>query len=100
MVTGELSNVVPDAHDDALAMTLGVTATANIRSYVGAPVWRSDGRLYGSFCVLSHDARPDLCDRDARLLTALGRLVARQIEEHERNVGDFRQIVEAIAEGV
>ncbi len=100
MVTGALSHLVTDARANPLVSALSTTADARIGSYVGAPVWRSDGLLYGSFCALSHEARPDLSERDARLLASLGRMVAGFIEEHSRNIGDFRQVVEATAEGI
>jgi signal transduction histidine kinase len=62
---------------------LNVIGKADIGSYVGAPIRFSDGRLYGTFCVLSHSPEPSLAERDAQFVRVLARLAAEQIErEH------------------
>jgi len=61
-----------------------VTGKADIGAYVGAPIRFSDGRLYGTFCVLSHSPEPSLVERDAQFIRVLARLVAEQIERERR----------------
>jgi signal transduction histidine kinase len=80
LLAGHLPNVIPDAKADGRVNFLKVTGKADIGSYVGAPVRFSDGRLYGTFCVLSHSPEPSLVERDAQFIRVLARLVAEQIE--------------------
>ena len=80
LLEGHIPNVIPDAKADGRVKFLNVTGKADIGSYVGAPVRFSDGRLYGTFCVLSHSPEPSLVERDAQFVRVLARLVAEQIE--------------------
>jgi signal transduction histidine kinase len=80
LLEGRLPNVIPDAKADGRVNFLNVTGKADIGSYVGAPIRFSDGRLYGTFCVLSHSPEPSLVERDAQFMRVLARLVAEQIE--------------------
>src|SRR5215216_3001770 len=80
LLEGHIPNVITDAKADGRVNFLNVTGKADIGSYVGAPVRFSDGRLYGTFCVLSHSPEPSLAERDAQFIRVLARLVAEQIE--------------------
>ena len=80
LLAGRLPNVIPDAKADGRVKFLNVTGKADIGAYVGAPVRFSDGRLYGTLCVLSHSPEPSLVERDAQFIRVLARLVAEQIE--------------------
>jgi signal transduction histidine kinase len=80
LLEGRLPNVIPDTKADGRVNFLNVIGKADIGSYVGAPIRFSDGRLYGTFCVLSHSPEPSLAERDAQFVRVLARLVAEQIE--------------------
>jgi signal transduction histidine kinase len=80
LLEGHLPNVITDAKADGRVNFLNVTGKADIGAYVGAPIRFSDGRLYGTFCVLSHSPEPSLVERDAQFVRVLARLVAEQIE--------------------
>lgn len=80
LVEGGLPNVIPDANADGRVNSLNVTGKAEIGSYVGASITFSDGRLYGTLCMLSHSPDPSLVERDAQFMRVLARLVAEQIE--------------------
>jgi len=80
MVAGDLPSVVADSRHDPVAKGIASTTTADIGSYVGVPVWLSDGTLYGSFCCLSHDADLTLGQREVRFLHLMARTVADSID--------------------
>jgi len=86
LLEGHIPNVITDAKADGRVNFLNVTGKADIGSYVGAPVRFSDGRLYGTFCVLSHSSEPSLVGRDAQFIRVLARLVAEQIERERHLV--------------
>src|SRR5215204_705780 len=86
LLEGRLPSAIPDAKADGRVRFLEITGKADIGSYVGAPVRFSDGRLYGTFCVLSHSPEPSLVGRDAQFIRVLARLVAEQIERERHLV--------------
>lgn len=79
MTQGQLPNAIPDAKADLRVKDLAVTSAADIGSYVGVPVRRADGTLYGSLCCLSHESE-DLHERDVNFLTMLASLVEEEVE--------------------
>lgn len=74
MTTGELPNAISDARADHRVKDLPVTAAADIGSYVGVPLKRADGTLYGSLCCFSHAAE-SLHERDVSFMAMVGELV-------------------------
>ncbi|HEV2076064.1 MAG TPA: HD domain-containing phosphohydrolase, partial [Thermoleophilaceae bacterium] len=73
---------------------LAVTRERSIGAYAGVPVHLKDGRLYGALCGLSHDARPDLSERDAELLRFLAGLVGELLEQDSDEQDERRSQVE------
>jgi hypothetical protein len=97
MVRGELPSVVRDARADARVAGLSFTRQASIGAYVGVPLAFSDGSLHGTLCCLSHEAQPELGERDVRFLHVLARLIADQLELHDLAERSQRLEGEAIA---
>jgi EAL domain-containing protein (putative c-di-GMP-specific phosphodiesterase class I) len=71
--------VVPDCAEDPRVRELPATLASGIGSYVGAPLYLPGGVLYGSICAVTHLPRADLDDKDGRLLSVLGELVADEL---------------------
>ncbi len=80
VIDGRISNTVPDSRANEQVRDLAVTQEANIGSYVGLPIYLSDGRFYGTLCCLSHSPDPWLKERDLRLMNKLADDVARRLE--------------------
>jgi putative nucleotidyltransferase with HDIG domain len=95
LVEGRLPSVVPDARGDERVKNLEMTREAGIGAYVGVPLRFSDGRLYGTLAALSHSPDPSLEESDTRLMSALGGVVAEQLEHEELETRDRRLAVEA-----
>ena len=70
LVTGRLSNVVPDAHADGQLRELQITQAARVGAYIGVPLTTLDARLY-VLCCLAHEQRPQLGKRDVLFLRGL-----------------------------
>ena len=85
MVLGHIPNVVPDTAANDELRDLELTAKADIGSYVGVPITLSDGTLYGTVCVTSHDANPELAERDLAFMQVLARIIAAQLEQRRLN---------------
>ncbi|WP_354698743.1 hypothetical protein DSM112329_04435 [Paraconexibacter sp. AEG42_29] len=85
MVDGRLPRVMADTHAAEVVDAFNETAgSAIIGAYVGVPIRLPDGRLYGSFCCISHEAHPELTERDTALLRMFARLVGDQIAEIQK----------------
>jgi response regulator RpfG family c-di-GMP phosphodiesterase len=93
MLAGTLPNVVNDSGAHPATRDLAITADAEIGAYIGVPLVFSDGRLYGTFCCLSHEPEPELQERDVKLMEVLGRLIADQLEAEERRAEEQRRAV-------
>ena len=99
VVDGRLPSVVRDAKNDERVKHLAVTRDSDIGSYIGVPLRFMDGRLYGTFCCLSHSSDPDLRDRDAKFMKVFARLIAEQLEREERESKTWRLRMEAAGVG-
>lgn len=80
IIEGRVPNAIPDTRSDERVRDLDVTRTADLGSYVGFPLWLSDGSLYGTLCCASHSPDPWLRERDLRLMGDLAREAARHLE--------------------
>ena len=52
-------------------------------AYLGVPLRRRDGSLYGTFCCIAGTAQPAIGDEHVRLMQALAQLVGDQLERLE-----------------
>lgn len=94
MATGQIANAIPDAATHPVVGRLPATSGAGIGAYVGVPIELSDGSLFGSLCVLSHEAQP-VDDRDARFLRLLAELISGEVEA-DRGLSRTRQQISAL----
>jgi signal transduction histidine kinase len=83
MCDGRIGNVVTDVRSDPELAPLALTKRAGIGAYVGVPLRFSDGRLYGTFCCLSHAPNPDIGQREVRFMRVLAKIVSGEIERQE-----------------
>jgi len=74
LLTGRLSNVVPDALANEQVRNLEITRAARVGAYIGVPLTGLDARLY-VLCCLAHEQRPQLRQRDVLFLRGLGQAV-------------------------
>ena len=74
LLTGRLSNVVPDAQANEQVRNLEITRAGRVGAYIGVPLTGLDARLY-VLCCLAHEQRPQLGQRDLAFLQGLGQAV-------------------------
>ena len=79
LLTGRLSNVVPDAQGNEQVRDLEITRAARVGAYIGVPLTGLDARLY-VLCCLAHERRPQLGERDVLFLRGLGDAVLASLE--------------------
>lgn len=80
MVAGDIPNAVPDTRAEASLRTLASTLERRVGSYIGVPLWLSDGTLYGTFCCLGHDAE-SLDARDVSFMSMLAEVLVKELDD-------------------
>lgn len=60
VVNGVFPNLIADARNDERTRDLPVTEVQRIGAYLGMPLRRPSGELYGTLCCVSAEARPEL----------------------------------------
>jgi response regulator RpfG family c-di-GMP phosphodiesterase len=93
LLRGELNGIVRDAREHPITSEMPATDIARIGAYIGVPVTLPDGRTFGTFCCVSHDADPTLHQRDLRFMTVLGRLIGDQLAREEEHAAARRDAV-------
>ncbi|SNR64805.1 bifunctional diguanylate cyclase/phosphodiesterase [Blastococcus mobilis] len=83
MVSGRIGSVVPDSAGHPLTAELPGVVEWGLRAYVGVPVHRRNGALWGSLCVLARDPDERLTERDAGVLRVIAAAVAEIVEADE-----------------
>jgi HD-GYP domain-containing protein (c-di-GMP phosphodiesterase class II) len=83
IMAGRLPPVNPDIRGDERTASLPITQIADIGAFTSVPLRFTDGRLYGTLCAASHEAKPSLGHRDLQFLHVFARIVADQLERDE-----------------
>lgn len=91
VIDNRISNVVPDAKSYEPTRDSGVASEAyigsyvgiSLGSYVGMPLWLSDGRLYGTLCCVSHTPDLSLRERDLKLMQKIAQQMVEHLEQEE-----------------
>ena len=84
LVDGRIGGVVSDVPAHPQLGGLRLTRAAGVGAYVGIPVRLGDGRLFGTLCCAGRRRRPEIGERDLRMLRVLAGLVAAHVDELPR----------------
>jgi EAL domain-containing protein (putative c-di-GMP-specific phosphodiesterase class I) len=93
MVRGDLEHVVRDARRHPVVGPLAVTAELDIDTWMGVPVYRRDGRLYGTLCAYAHPGGDPERQLDLSLLEVLAVVVTDLVEAHDRQGGPAQEVL-------
>jgi HD domain-containing protein/GAF domain-containing protein len=80
VLKGRLPNIIQDVRAEDRASSLAMTRAADVGAFASVPIRFSDGRLYGTLCAASHEAKCSLGYRDLQFLHAFARMVADILE--------------------
>lgn len=82
VLQGRLPPVIRDIRTAGhLAALLPITERLGIGCYLSAPVVLPDGRIFGTLCCFSRQARPDLLDADGQALGKVAHAIAAAVDE-------------------
>ncbi len=94
LLTGRLSNFVPDARAEEELRDLEITRAARVGAYLGVPLTALDARLY-VLCCLAHEQQPQLGQRDVLFLRGLGEAILAKLEERWTSPSDSSDLTHA-----
>ena len=80
ILDGNLPRLMPDTSAHKIATDLPITQMIPIGSHLSVPVHRPDGSIFGMFCFLSRQPRPDLTEDALHLVETHSSLVARRLD--------------------
>lgn len=81
VVAGRLPGLLPDSMAHPVSADLPITSALSIGSYLSVPIRFSDGRVYGTFCCFSHEAKLSLDAKDLRSLEMMADVASEHLEE-------------------
>lgn len=96
ITSGRLEEVVPDTARHPLTVDAYHTSALGIGAYVGVPMRRVNGELFGTLCAFARDARPELSSAQAEVLRATAVLIMRLIEVEEEADGRLAELAESV----
>jgi diguanylate cyclase len=93
-VSGAAPSVVPDTNLEPVYAAHG---RDDVRAFVGIPIWRSDGELFGTLCGGDPEVRPESFTGHAPLLELLSKLLGQVLEADLDRAESRRHIARATA---
>lgn len=100
ITSGRLDEVVPDTSSNPLTAGAFHTSYLGIGAYVGVPMMRHSGELFGTLCAFSREPQPDLTPAQAEVLRATAVLIMRLIEVEEEVDGRLGELVATVDESL
>lgn len=96
MLDGRIPNLIPDVLGDDRTSSLCITRAGNVGAFATVPLTFADGRLWGTLCAASHEAK-SLDFRGLQFLKLVARLIADQLEGDEATaaVTELASLVDA-----
>lgn len=91
--------VVENSAGDPVFSALPATRDLGIGAYMGVPLYRSDGSLYGTLCALHPEPRRAQ-PGEVELLTLAGRIVAQAFEAEENRLAERRMARAALEQAL
>lgn len=96
IVDGRLSAITPDAAQNPELNAMPLTRALHIGAYIGIPVQRSNGDLFGTLCCFSREADYGLRPRDTGVLRVLAGMMMSLVEREEHQEGHRRGVLDRL----
>ncbi|NDW07696.1 sensor domain-containing phosphodiesterase [Jiella pacifica] len=86
VIAGRLPELIPDTALVPLCQALPETKSFPIGAHLSVPIRLRDGRVFGTFCCLSHTPKPSLNAQDLELMRTFASLTASGLDSHVLSV--------------
>ncbi len=98
MVTGQGPMIAPRAEEIPAYLEAGLSTRLEIGAYVGMPLLRTDGRLFGTLCALDPSPMPTTIEEEQPWLEVTARLLSTLLEQDLKAHAERRRAEQAEAE--
>ena len=81
MVQGQGPRVAPDSNVVAAYASAPIAREVSIGAYMGAPLYREDGSLFGTLCAIDPERQPETIAREQAVVDILASLLSTILQE-------------------
>lgn len=93
MILDKAPRMAPNSQDVPLYAQAKINQSFNIKSYIGQPLLKEDGSLFGTLCAIDPSPQPKEIEKEESLVHLLSQLLS-QILQNELKVNEQKRISE------
>ena len=91
MVQGKAPRIAPRSEDIPLYVNAPIAKQVEIKAYIGQPLTKEDGSLFGTLCAIDPKPQSDAITKEAGLIDQLGQMLSYILQGELREVEQIRQ---------
>ena len=91
MVQGKTPRIAPRSQDIPEYANAAVNKLADIKAYIGQPLMREDGSLFGTLCAIDPQPQPEELVKEEGLINLLGQMLSYILQGELREIEHIRQ---------
>ena len=91
MVEGQGPHIAPDVASEPAYAQSPITGKITIGAYVGVPLRRADGTLFGTLCAIDPEPQPERIREDKDMVVLMGELLGGLLEAELANAENVRK---------
>lgn len=91
MVQGKAPRIAPRSEDIPLYVNAPIGKQVDIKAYIGQPLTKEDGSLFGTLCAIDPKPQSDAITKEAGLIDLLGQMLSYILQGELREVEQIRQ---------
>lgn len=91
MVAGKAPRIAPRSEEIPLYATAPINQQVCIKSYIGQPLLKEDGSLFGTLCAIDPETKSEAIVQDIQLVELLGQLLSSILQAELRQSEQMRQ---------
>lgn len=92
MVKGDAPKIAPRCEDIPLYATAPIGQQVTIKSYIGQPLLKEDGSLFGTLCAIDPHPKSETITQDLAIIELLGDLLSRILQAELRQNEQVREV--------
>lgn len=96
VVSGHLPELIPDTRTVPFTHTIPETSTLPIGAHLSVPIRQRNGRVFGTFCCISHTPQPRLHQRDLDLVRTFADMVASDLAADLEAEAERRDVIDRL----
>lgn len=91
MVQGKAPRIAPYSPDIPLYREAPINKLVDIQAYIGQPLVKEDGSLFGTLCAIDPRPQPPDLIKEAELIDVLGEMLSRILQSELREIEQIRK---------